>query len=277
MKSVPFLCLLLLSSCQSGPRVNVIINELKPGMLKGRTVGMEGMMITAANWPGKGIDAPILNAAEKTLRSGLKGAQVYVMNEEGMVIHGADAKPGKGASAGARLGASAKTPSKQPDYIFRIMLRSDSNSHRSSLGLDLDYMRLRNVNLVGGGTMSLMRNGTGFFSSSNSINPRRGVSPFSSGGYSWREITKRTLKADYILSDSQTCKILWRAEAIAVDQRVNVNNSVAGYRSPADLASEVPLRPLWIAMNTAAERAIKKSGTSSYQTVVLAGGHVIYP
>jgi hypothetical protein len=274
MRSAHFAFLLLpllLNSCQ-GPKVTVIINELRPGMLKGKTVGIEGMMITPANWPGKGIDAPILCAAEKGLRGGMKGVHIYIMTEEGMVNESAEMKPCEGTSLGNFRGIAAagtsKTRANQPDYIFRIMLRSDSNSHSSNMGRDFDYMRLRNVGGIGGGYNAFGWNG---------LSSRGGVSAFGGGSYSWRELTRRTLKADYILSDSQTHKLIWRAEAVAYKVHVNVNNSVAGYRSPADLASEIKLQPLWIAMNTAAERTIKKSGTSSYQTMLLGRRCLIYP
>lgn len=283
MKAAHFACLLLLplllNSCQNGPQVSVIINELRPGMLKGKTVGMEGMVITSANWPGKGIEAPVLCAAEKALRGGLKGAHVYIMDEEGMVIESAEMQPCKGTSLGKVRAADAtkgaETRPGQPDYIFRIMLRSDSNTQTNRLGRDLDYTRFRNVNVVGGGGISLF--GWGNFNSARRWYPPDSASSFYNGGYVWSRVATRTLKADYILSDSKTCKVIWRAEAVASNVHVNINNSVAGYQSPADLVSEIPLRPLWITMNKAAERTIKKSGTSSYQTVVFAGNHVIYP
>jgi hypothetical protein len=222
---LPLLPLSLLTSCQ-GPKVTVVVNRLKPGMLKGKTVGLEGMVITAANWPGQDIDTPILSKAEKVLQRGLKGARVCLLNEAGSV-HESAAK------------SSSKTASKEPDYIFRIMLRADSVSHVPSQRM-----------AVGSGRLTSYRD-PGFHAFG-------GWSRSNDYSFPLREVTKRTLKADYILSDARTYKLIWRAEAVTSAKYVELAGSGTSYRTASVVEAEVPLEPLWVSMNTAAVRTIRK-------------------
>ena len=221
---LPFLALSLLSSCQ-GTKVTVVVNRLQPEMLKGKTVGVEGMVITAANWPGQDIDTPILFKAERVLQRGLKGARVCLLSEAGR-------------SPESAAQSSSQTPSKEPDYIFRIMLRADSFSHFSSQGAGAGNRRWTSFRDPGFRVF-------GGWSRSNYSFPSR-------------EVTKRTLIADYILSDARTYKLIWRAEAVASATHVELAGSGASYRSPSEMEAEVPLEPLWVSMNTAAVRTIRK-------------------
>ncbi len=243
---LPFL---LLSGCE-GPKVTVVVNRLKPGMLKGKTVGVEGLNITSAYWPGKFIEEPILDKAEKDLQHRLKDAHVCLLNEYGTIQE--NLERGKDATA------LAKTLAKEPDYIFRIMLKADSLASRDVIGRDAYSMR-GGASARGGGIMPGLRSPG--YRSGGSLFGAWGTADFSS--YSWRKIAKRTLKADYILSDARTFKLIWRAEAVSTDVHVSVNNSVFGYRSPpyqssSDLELKLPLNPLWVSMNAAAVRTIKK-------------------
>lgn len=220
---------LLLSSCE-GPRVTVVVDRLKPGMLQGKTVGIEGMLITASNWPGEDIDAPVLSKAEEALQHRLKGARVCFLSEAGI---GPESPPaGKASDA-----SFSKIRPDQADYIFRIMLRSDSNKQIINRWYGIGYStRIRSWRSSGW-------NGFG------------GSAGFTGANYA-RKVTKRTLKADYILSDAHTYKLVWRAEAVSSDIYVSFDTSV-----PPDVASDVeakvPLRPLWISMNSTAMHALK--------------------
>jgi len=222
---LPFLALSLLSSCQ-GTKVTVVVNRLQPEMLKGKTVGVEGMVITAANWPGQDIDIPILYKAEKVLERGLKGTRVCLLSEAG-----------SGHESAAK--SSSKTTSKEPDYIFRIMLRADYISHVPSQRTSVGAGRLRSLR------------DPGF----NAFGGWKGPNDFS---FPMREVTKRTLKADYILSDARTCKLIWRAEAVSSATYVELAGSGTSYRTVSVVEAEVPLEPLWVSMNTAAVRTIRK-------------------
>ena len=242
----------VLTGCQ-GTKVTVVVNRLKPGMLKGKTVGIEGMEITASQWPGRDIDGPILCEAEKALRPVLKGARVCLLSEAGVTYESTNT----GKAQETTTAASSKIKLNQADYIFRIMLRADSLSSRDEIRRDA-YYRRGGASSRGGGIMpGLLSPGYrpgGYFLG------EWGAADFS--GYSWRKIAKRTLKADYILSDARTCKLIWKAEAVSTDVYVNVGNSVFGYRAPpyqssSDLESKLPLNPLWISMNAAAVRSIR--------------------
>ncbi|WP_395739138.1 hypothetical protein [Prosthecobacter sp.] len=239
---------LLLGSCQ-GPRLKVVINNLQPGMLKGKTVGLDGLVITSSNWPGKGIDAPVLSQAEKVLQSDLKEARVSILPEA--------ISEESGAAEYQRMvaGKPYEARPRDTDYIFKIMLRANSVSNAVNLGRDLDFLRLRNVSGASG-----TYNALGW----NNPNPRSGVSPFRGGPFTRRELTTRTVRADYVLTDAHTHKILWRAQGTASAQRVNLNNTATNYQTPAELAERIALEPLWISMNTAAARSLKKSGASSH-------------
>ncbi|WP_395748704.1 hypothetical protein [Prosthecobacter sp.] len=249
MRSACFFVLVLslfLASCQ-GPRVDVVVNELNPAMLKGKTVGIDGLVITSSNWPGKGIDAPVLSQMEKELQSGLRDSRVSILPEaisEDSGVEEYQAMVAKNARE-ARPG--------QPDYIFKILLRANSVADDVRLGRDLDFQRLRNVSGAGG-TYDVM----------GWNNPRRGASPFSGGYYTRREVTSRTLKADYVLTDSRTSKILWRAEATASASHVNLNNGATNYQTPAELAERIAFQPLWNSMNAAAVQRLKKSGGQGF-------------
>jgi len=231
MKSAHFvfwvLSLLLpcvLTSCQ-GPEVTVVVNRLKPGMLKGKTVGVEGMVITAANWPGKDIDTPILYEAEKVLQHRLKNARVCLLSEAG---------PAKESAATA----FAKTSAKEPDYIFRIMLRADSVSHAPSQQTGVVTGRLTSYRDPG-------------------FHAYGGWSRPNDFSYPLREVTKRTLTADYILSDAHTYKLIWRAEAVTSGKYVELGSSGTSYRNASVVEAEVPLEPLFVSMNAAAARTIR--------------------
>ena len=217
---LPLLPLCLFTSCQ-GPQVTVVVNRLKSEKLKGKTVGVEGMVITAANWPGKDIDTPILYNAEKVLQRGLKGARVCLLSEAGR-------SPENAAQY------SSQTLSKEPDYIFRIMLRADSVSHRGSARSGGTATRDPGFRAFGGWSRS------------------------SDSSFSRREVTKRTLIADYILSDARTYKLIWRAEAVASGTYVELGGSGTTYRTADEVEAEVPLEPLWVSMNTAAVRTLRK-------------------
>ena len=221
---LPLLPFCLLTGCQ-GPEVTVVVNRLKPEMLTGKTVGVEGMVITAAAWPGQDIETPILYKAEKVLERGLKGARVCLVSEAG---HGHE-----GAAK-----SSSQTPSKEPDYIFRIMLRADFFTHLYSQGTGLSTGRLTSFRDPG------FRAFGGWSRSTNDFPPR--------------EVTKRTLMADYILSDARTYKLIWRAEAVASATHVELTGRGTSYRSPSEMEAEVLLEPLWVSMNTAAVRTIRK-------------------
>ncbi|MBB5033601.1 hypothetical protein [Prosthecobacter vanneervenii] len=217
---------LVLSSCQ-GPKVKIVFNQLKPGQLEGKTVGVEGMVITAACWPGRYLDGPVLFAAEKGLQHRLKGARFCVIDEAGAVMQEAGpSRPG----------------SDQLDYVFKIMLREDSVTHGvSRWSGGINSKRMTN------------RRDPGF----NAFGGWRGFT----GDYSfpYREVTKRTLKAEYTLSDHQTCKIIWRAEVESSDTYVELEGSGSTYRNARTVEREVPLQPLLVALNTAAVKAIRKS------------------
>ncbi|WP_395744123.1 hypothetical protein [Prosthecobacter sp.] len=214
---------LLLSSCQS-PKVTVVVNRLKPEMLKGRTVGVEGMNITTACWPGKFIEEPILNQAGQVLQHQLKGAHVYVLNENGALLESVEKEPP--ARPQISLG---QTPAKEPDYIFQIMLRANSVSHT-----------LVKQSLVGTGRLWDSRTRSG---SSSTMYPRIGA---------MRAIDQRVLKAEYLLSDSRTHQLLWKAEA------ESSKLFHCDYRNRAAVEAEAPFKPLWIAMNAAAVKSLRK-------------------
>ena len=180
------------------------------------------MVITAANWPGQDIDTPILSKAEKVLQRGLKGARVCLLNEVG---------------SGHEI--AAKSALKAPDYIFRIMLRADSISHVPSQRTAVVTSRLTSFR------------DPGFYA----FGGWKGPNDFS---FPMREVTKRTLKADYILSDARTYKLIWRAEAVTSAKYVELAGSGTSYRTASVVEAEVPLEPLWVSMNTAAVRTIKK-------------------
>ena len=222
---LPLLPLCLFTSCQ-GPQVTVVVNRLKSEKLKGKTVGVEGMVITAANWPGKDIDTPILYNAEKVLQRGLKGARVCLLSEAGRSHENA-------------AQYSSQTLSKEPDYIFRIMLRADSVSHIPS----------QRPTILTGRLTSFRDPGFRAFG---------GWSRSSDSSFSRREVTKRTLIADYILSDARTYKLIWRAEAVASGTYVELGGSGTTYRTADEVEAEVPLEPLWVSMNTAAVRTLRK-------------------
>lgn len=260
------LLVLLLCNCQGPrlPKVKVVINHLQPGMLQGKTVGVEGMEITANQWPGKEIDAPILDEAERALRPVLKGARVCLTPVAARIRESRRDETGGSTPAAA---TSSKTRPQEPDYIFRIMLRADSISRSDEVRRDFDYMHVaqRSSGMTSSSYPSPGYQYRGFgFGGFGLGGYNYGYSgPFSViGGYIWKQTTKRTLKADYILSDARTCKLIWRAEAVAYDSNVITNNSVVGfrpppYRSAEELESKVPLKPLWILMNAAAVRRIR--------------------
>jgi len=210
---------LLLTSCQS-PKVTVVVNRLQPGMLKDKTVGVEGLNITSAYWPGKFIEEPILDQTEKALQHRLKDAHFCLLNEDGTIHEGLEWEN--------VAPAIAKTPVKEPDYIFRILLRADSIDHS-----------VVKQSLVGTGRLYSTRGGGG-----------------GSSGWPmerWRVINKRVLTADYILSDSRTHQLIWRARAESSKLFFDAN-----YRSMSEVEAEVPLNPLWVSMNSAVVRTIKK-------------------
>ena len=242
MKSAHFvfwvLSLLLscvLTSCQE-PEVKVVVNQLKPEMLNGKTVGVEGMVITTAYWPGKFIEEPVLDKTGKVLQHRLKGTHVCLLNEHGSIQECLERARlesvvvGKGRDVA--VAALAKHQAKDPDYIFRIMLRADSR--------DQTFVK---QSLVGNGRLSTGRRAGWLGSNGSPMWPVNGA---------MREINKRTLKADYTLSDSRTHQLVWKAAAVAsktVDRY---------YPSMAALEAHAPLRPLLDSMNAAAVQAIKK-------------------
>ena len=145
------------------------------------------------------------------------------------------------------------------------MLRADSISSSDEIRRDLDYMHVA-ARSAGNYSSAYPSPGYQFggfrFGGFGLGGYNSGYSNYTLGGYLWRKTTKRTLKADYILSDARTCKLIWRAEAVAYDSNVISNNSVGGYlaptyRSAEELESKVPLKPLWILMNAAAVRRIR--------------------
>ncbi len=209
---------LLLSGCQS-PKVTVVVNRLQPGMLKDKTVGVEGLNITSSYWPGKFLDEPILDKTEKALQHRLKDAHVCLLNEYGNIQEGLE--KGKVATA------VAKTPVKEPDYVFMILLRADSIDHT-----------VVKQSLVGTGRLYSIRGGGG--------SPMWPIER-------WRVINKRVLKADYILSDNRTHQLIWRARAESSKLFFDAN-----YRSLSSVEAEVPLNPLWVSMNAAVVSTIKK-------------------
>lgn len=229
MRSLPLAVVLLslvLSSCQ-GPKVKVVFNQLKPGQLEGKTVGVEGMVITAACWPGRYLDAPVLFAAEKGLRSRLKGARFHVINEAGAVM---------------QESGSVQPDSKLPDYVFKIMLREDSVTHGvSQWSGGVNTKRMTNRRDPGFNAFGGWRGFTGDFN------------------FPFREVTRRTLKAEYTLSDNQTCKIIWRAEVETSDTYVELDGSGSTYRKAGTVEREVPLQPLFVAMNSAAVKTLRQS------------------
>ncbi len=242
MRPVPFVFLVLillspslLTSCQ-GPKVTVVVNRLNPGMLKGKTIGVEGMLITASNWPGEDIDAPVLSKAEEALQHSLKGARVCLLSDAGM-SH--ESLPTGKASATS----SPVIRPEQADYIFRIMLRSDSNKQRINHWQPIGYSsRLRSVR-------------------DPRWNAFGGWAGFNEAGFD-RKVTTRTLKADYILSDAHTYKLVWRAEAVTSDKYVSFDTSIPRDVT-SDVETKVPLRPLWISMNATAVHAIKHPGSKA--------------
>ena len=209
---------LLLSSCQS-PKVTVVVNRLQPGMLKDKTVGVEGLNITSACWPGKFLDEPILDQTEKALQHRLKDVRFCLLNENGTIQEGLE------------KGNVERTPVKEPDYVFRILLRADSIDHT-----------VVKQSLVGTGRLYSRRvGGMGYGGSSGWPIER------------WRVINKRVLKADYVLSDNRTHQLIWRAQAESSKLFFDAN-----YRSMSSVEAEVPLNPLWVSMNAAAVNTIKK-------------------
>jgi hypothetical protein len=253
---------LMFSSCQ-GPKVQVVLDQLKPGMLKGKTVGVEGMMITADSWPGTFIDTPILFEAEKVLKHRLKGVQVCLIDEAG-VMHEDEAQQQAGGQRHEMAAGGSSARAKQPDYVFKIMLTTDSVTSKSSSwgsgGVQTGRMidrRSPGFNAFGGWAgFNDYNQGAGYY---------RGGMPYNMVGrsgsfaYAVREHTTRVLKADYTLSDYRTCKILWKAEAVASRLYVSLDAYVPSYITWDAAESKVPLKPLWISMNTAAVRTIKKS------------------
>lgn len=252
---------LMFSSCQ-GPKVQVVLDQLKPGMLKGKTVGVEGMMITADSWPGTFIDTPILFEAEKVLKHRLKGVQVCLIDEAG-VMHQDEASQQAGRQRHEAAAGGSSAGARQPDYVFKIMLTTDSVTSKSSSwgsrGVQTGRMTDRRnpgFNAFGGWTgFNDYNQGTASYGGARfySMASRSGLA------YAVREHTTRVLKADYTLSDYRTCKILWKAEAVASRMYVSLDPYVPTYITSAEAESKVPLKPLWISMNTAAVRTIKKS------------------
>lgn len=177
------------------------------------------MVITTACWPGKFIEEPILGEAEKSVQHHLKGARVCLLNEKGTIQESPERE--KVATA------MVKTPVKEPDYIFRILLRADSIDHS-----------LVKQSMVGTGRVSSVRGGGG--------GPMWPIER-------WRVINKRVLKADYSLSDSRTHQLIWRAQAESSKLFFD-----ADYHNFSEVEAEVPLNPLWVSMNAAAVRTIKK-------------------
>jgi len=152
-----------------------------------------------------------------------------------------DVRPGHGSGADSHQGKvmSSASSSSQPDYIFKIMLREDSTIH----GLNhwrggVITHRMRNYRAPAFPAFGGWNGFTGDFSYPN------------------REVTKRTLRAEYTLSDIKTCQIIWRAEAVSSDTYVELGGTGTTYRNTETVEREVPLYPLFAVMNSAALKAI---------------------
>jgi hypothetical protein len=240
-----FLLSHLLSSCQ-GPRVTVLVNELKPGMLRGRTVGIGGMVATFAEWPGKRIEPPILPQAETALQRSLKGSRVYVLPAD-LTTYASAAAPYDGnMSSSAALDATvmrfAKAHADLADYFFMMFLRTDSVSHIKKGGEGTDYMVLG----------------------------ERTRGSLWGSRYAWRGLTEHELKVDYLVYDSRTNRIVWRAKAVFSDEDVSINNS----GTPPKRAEWMPATPterLWVPMNQFTARTLRKSGAASHQGRMIGG------
>ncbi len=232
------LCILslLLSSCQ-GPKVTVLVNEVKPGMLKGRTVGVGGMVATFAAWPGRPIKPAILTQAEQALQRSLKSSRVYVLPAD-LTAHASAAAPYDGnMSTSAALDAAvmrfAKAHAGLADYFFMMFLRTDSVSYVKNGGWDTGYARVRGK---------------------DSFNPRYSLE-------SWRGLTQHELKVDYLLYDTRTNRVVWRAKTDYADEDVSINRVSVGFRNPTKYAEWMPASPterLWVPMNAATARTLRK-------------------
>lgn len=234
---------LLLCGCQ-GPRVTVRVNELKPGMLKGRTVGVGGMVATFAAWPGKPVEPNVLSQAEQALQRSLKSSRVFALPADAMVHAAVRSRYYGEVKTGAALDADvaryAKTHAGQADYFFVFMLRKDSVDHIIKSGAETEY---------------------------NSLSARTneaGVSPYSRAPlarrYSWRGLTQHTLKADYLLYESRTNRIVWRARTVHADEDMSINETTVGYRTPTKWAPWMPTSTtdrLWMPMNAATARTLR--------------------
>ena len=257
--SALFFLALLLGSCQ-GPRVTVLVNELKPGMLRGRTVGIGGMVATFAAWPGKSIDPAILTAAEQALQRSLKSSRVYVMPADWIVHSSAPCKYDGNMTSSAALDATvtrfSKAHAKLADYFFMIFLRTDAIDHINKSGKDTDYNYV-----VGRASSSYSRGGS-----------------YGNGSWgsrdSWRGHTQHTLKADYLLFDTRTNQIVWRAKTVFCDDDMSINETSIGFRTPTKWAQWLPATPtaqLWMPMNAFTARTLRKSGASSHQARMIGG------
>lgn len=247
--SVFFLLSLLLSSCQ-GPRVTVLVNDLKPGMLQGRTVGVGGMVATFAAWPGRPIPPEILAQAEQALQRRLKGTRVQALPADALAqatrAVAYDGRMQTSAALDATVARFSKAHADLADYFFMVFLRTDFTDHIKSDGTEF-------------GTSYLMPSG------------RPG------SRWTWRGITRHTLKADYLLYDSRTSQVVWRAKAVCADEDVSINDSHVGHHKAASRPDWVPATPteqLWSQMNAFTASTLRKPGTSSHQARVIRGWHL---
>jgi hypothetical protein len=114
-----------MSSCTAGPRVSVSVNDLQPGVLKGKRIAVGGMRGVAPKWPEQEVKTRVLCSAQRSLQHCLPGTQVLSMPE-------AFAQPHK-----SRRGATGSSSSfVQPDYLFWISLEKDIFEYHDSIGYD---------------------------------------------------------------------------------------------------------------------------------------------
>jgi len=236
---------LLLSSCQ-GPRVTVLVNEVKPGMLRGRTVGVGGMVATFAAWPGRRIEPTMLMQAERALQRSLKSSRVHVLSADLTACASAaapyDGNMNRSTALDATVTRFAKVHGDLADYFFMIFLRKDSISHIKKGGEGTDYMVLG----------------------------ERVKGSLWSSRYAWRGLTQHELKVDYVMCDSRTNQIVWRARTTFSDEDVSINNT----GTPPKRAEWIPATPteqLWAPMNAFTARMLRKSGVGTHQGRMIGG------
>ena len=224
----------------------MLVNELKPGMLRGRTVGVGGMVATFAAWPGRRIEPTMLMQAEQALQRSLKSSRVYVLPTDLTACASAtapyDGNMVRSAALDAAVMRFAKAHADRADYLFMMFLRSDSISHIKKGGEGTDYMvlgeRVRG-NLWG-------------------------------SRYAWRGLTQHELKVDYLMYDSRTNQIVWRAKTTFSDEDVSMNNR----GTPPKRAEWVPATPteeLWAPMNAFTARTLRKSGAGTHHGRMIGG------